>query len=125
MRLHSRRGQASVELLLAAPIAAIVLFAGWQMIVAGHVWWKVAETARIAARARYVATQAGDPAAGLRRGRELANALLASSPDGSRRVEAVESSGVKVSARVPLVGPFAALGESRGPRVSSTSRMRP
>jgi hypothetical protein len=118
------RGQASVELLLAVPLAAIVMFAGWQMIVAGHVWWKVNEAARLAARARYVSTQAGDASAGLRRGRRLADALLASSP--SRSVSAVPGGGVRVTARVPLVGPFrAALGTSSGPRVGASSRMRP
>lgn len=118
------RGQASVELLLAVPLAAVVLFAGWQMIVAGHVWWKVGETARLAARARYVSEQAGDASAGLRRGRRLADALLASSP--SREVVSIPGGGVRVTARVPLVGPFrTALGASAGPRVSASSRMRP
>lgn len=124
--LAASRGQASVELLLAVPLAAVVLFAGWQLVVAGHAWWKVAETARLAARARYVAEQAGTPGVGLRRGRALADALLASSPESSRRVLGLKDGGVRVTARVPLVGPFReALGSSGGPSISSTSRMRP
>lgn len=124
--IAASRGQASVELLVAAPLAAIVLFLGWQLVVAGHVWWKVSESARLAARARFVAEQAGSPGVGLRRGRELASVVLASSPRSSQRVVATRDGGVRVSARVPLVGPFrAVLGVSGGPRVSSTSRMRP
>lgn len=124
MDFDRQRGQASVELLLAVPLAAVLLFAGWQLIVTGHVWWKVGEAARMTARARYVATQAGDGPAGLHRGRKIADALLASSP--SRRVVATGAGSVRVTARVPLVGPFrSVLGESGGPLISASSRLRP
>jgi hypothetical protein len=120
------RGQASVELVLAVPLIALVMFSGWQLVVAGHTWWKVAEVARLAARARYVADQRGDVRAGERRGREIADALLASSPKASRRVSAAKSGNVTVSARVPLVAPFRiALGAGAGPRIASSSRMAP
>lgn len=120
------RGQASVELVLAVPLIVLVMFAGWQLVVAGHTWWKVAEVARLAARERYVADQRGDVRAGERRGRKIADALLASSPRSSRRVVASRAGKVTVSTRVPLVTPFRiALGAGAGPRISSTSRMTP
>lgn len=120
------RGQGSVELVLAVPLVVIVMFAGWQIVVAGHTWWKVAEVARLAARERYVADQRGDAKPGAKKGRELADSLLAASPRASRRVEASKSGVVTVSARVPLVAPFrAALGATAGPRISLSSRMAP
>lgn len=120
------RGQASVELLFAVPLVVFVMFAGWQVVVAGHTWWKVAEVARLAARERYVADQRGEARPGAKRGRELADALLGSSPKASRNINASKSGVVTVSARVPLVAPFrAALGPAAGPRISSSSRMAP
>lgn len=124
--LSNTRGQANVELVLAVPLVVFVLFAGWQIVIAGHTWWKVAEVARLAARERYVAEQRGEARPGLRRGRELADSLLAASPKASRRVKASKAGEVTVSARVPLVAPFkAALGAAGGPLVSSSSRMDP
>lgn len=124
--LPNPRGQASVELVLAVPLVVLVLFAGWQMVVTGHTWWKVAEVARLAARERFVADQRGEHQSGVKRGRELADALLAASPKASRRVATSKSGVVTVSARVPLVAPFrVALGVAAGPRVSSSSRMDP
>jgi hypothetical protein len=124
--IRNPRGQASVELVLAVPLIVLVMFAGWQLVVAGHTWWKVAEVARIAARERYVAEQRGNVKAGERRGREIADALLASSPKVSRRVVATSTDRVTASARVPLVTPFRiALGAEAGPLLSSSSRMAP
>lgn len=124
--LPNPRGQASVELVLAVPLVVFVLLAGWQIVVAGHTWWKVAEVARLAARERFVADQRGEARPGVKRGRELAGSLLAASPKASRRVVVTKSGIVTVSARVPLVAPFrAALGAGAGPRVSSSSRMDP
>jgi len=124
--LWNPRGQANVELVLAVPLVVFVLVAGWQIVVAGHTWWKVAEVARLTARERYVANQRGEARPGLRRGRELADSLLSASPKASRRVEASSAGIVTVSARVPLVAPFrAALGVMGGPSVSSSSRMAP
>lgn len=128
MRRAIRRsnGQASVELVLAVPLIVLVVFIGWQIVVAGHTWWNVAEVARLAARERYVADQRGNVNAGLKRGRKIADALLAASPKGSRRVSASRTGTVTVSARVPLVAPFRiALGAGAGPRLSSSARMAP
>lgn len=125
-RFRNQRAQASIELVVALPLALIVMFCGWQLVVAGHTWWKVGEAARLAARAQYVAAQRGEPAAGLKRGREIAEALLKSSPAKSRTVEADRKGIVSVSARVPLVGPFrGALGKDGGPKVTAKSRMAP
>mgnify|MGYP003483210355 FL=1 len=124
-RIQQCSGQAGIEFVGAVPVLAVGMMCGWQLGVAGHAYWKVAETARLAARAQYVADQRGS-GDGLARGRTLAATLLASSPASSRTVVAVPGNGVKVSARVPLVAPFrAALGPGRGPRLSATSRMRP
>lgn len=124
--LRKHRGQASVELLVAIPLTAVVLLAAWQMVLTGHTWWKVQEAARLTARVHYAATQRGDAAAGLSRGRELASALLGSSPPRSRRVDVSKSGVVTVSARAPLIEPFrSALGMYGGPRLSASSRMRP
>ena len=124
--LRDSRAQAAVELVVALPLILLVMFAGWQLVVAGHTWWKVGEAARLGARARYVAEQRGDAAAGLRRGRQIADGLLASSPARSRSVVATKQGAVEVRARVPLVGPFrAALGADGGPRVTARSRMAP
>lgn len=119
-------GQASVECVVAIPLVVVVLLAGWQLVVAGQTWWKTHEVARLAARARYVAEQAGDPSRGLRRSRELTRALLSDSPARSRSVRFESGGRVAVDARVPLVEPFrSALGASRGPLVSATARLRP
>lgn len=124
--VHRQAGQASVELVAAIPLIAIVLLCGWQVVVAGHTWWKVQEAARLAARADYVARQRGEEAAGRRRGREVVRDLLASTPEGSRRLTSRDDGAVTVTARVPLVTPFKeVLGASGGPRVTATSRMRP
>lgn len=124
--LLNPRAQASVELVLAVPLVVFVLLAGWQIVVAGHTWWKVAEVARLAARERFVADQRGEARTGVKRGRELADSLLAASPKASRRVVASNTGVVTVSARVPLLAPFrVALGAAAGPRVSSSSRMAP
>lgn len=119
--LRRQRAQASVELLAIVPIAAIVMFAGWQMVVAGHTWWKLHEAARIAARTQYVAAQRGDRVAGARRTRSQVNALL---PHASGGLKFSAGGNVTVSARVPLVGPFA-VGALTGPRLAVTSRMAP
>jgi hypothetical protein len=125
-RIADHRAQASVELVLATALVAVVMFAGWQLIVAGHTWWNLAEVARLSARAHYVAAQRGEPAAGRRRAREFADALLKGSPPRSRRVRADASGVVTASARIPLVGPFGvALGSGAGPRISARSRMSP
>jgi hypothetical protein len=124
--IWNERGQGAVELLMVVPLAVLVMFVGWQIVVAGHTWWKLAEVARLAARERYVADQRGDVKAGEKRGRELADALLASSPKASRRVTSSNTGKVTVHARVPLVPPLRiALGSSAGPLLSSSSRMAP
>ncbi|MGH2959898.1 MAG: TadE/TadG family type IV pilus assembly protein [Solirubrobacterales bacterium] len=120
------RGQASVELVLAVPLVVLVALLGWQIVVAGHTWWKIAEVARLAARERYVAEQRGEDRPGVKRGRELAETLLAASPTSSRRVAVTRSGKVSVSARVPLVAPLRlALGPAAGPRITMSSRMAP
>lgn len=126
MDLREKSGQASVELLAAVPLAAVVLLAGWQVVIAGHTWWKLQEAARIAARIAYVAGQRGEPSAGLARARRVAGVVLASSPPGVNRVRVYSNGDVRLTTRVPLVEPFrSALGARGGPRLSATSGMHP
>ncbi|MBJ7354869.1 MAG: pilus assembly protein [Thermoleophilaceae bacterium] len=124
--IWNERGQGSVELLLTLPLIVFVMFVGWQIVVAGHTWWKLAEVARLVARERYVADQRGELKAGERRGREIADTLLASSPRASRRISSSKAGRVIVRARVPLVPPFrVVLGPAAGPLLTSSSRMTP
>ncbi len=127
MRFRSgQHGQGSVELIVAIPLIALVVMSGWQIVVAGHTWWKLHEAARLVARERYVAKQRGEADEGLARGRKLALALLGATPTKDRRVRHARSGAVTVSARVPLVKPFrGALGAGSGPLISATSRMAP
>lgn len=127
---HARRtrqsGQSTVELIAAVPVVLAVMLAGWQLVVAGHFWWKLHEAARISAREVYVAEQRGEPRAGRARARKITSALLASSPSASRRASVSERGVVGVRARVPLVEPFrSALGESGGPLLTARSRLAP
>jgi hypothetical protein len=119
-------GQASVELLAAIPLVVAVAMLGWQLVLTGHTLWKANEAARVAAREVYVAEQRGEAALGRKRGRDAVNALLGTTPRGSRGLKVSDAGLVTVSARVPLVEPFrSALGVAAGPRVHASSRMRP
>ena len=108
-----------MEFLAGIPLLAFVLLAGWQIVLAGHTWWKVGEAARIAARDGYVGTRGGSSAAGLKRARTSADALLSSSP--RREVRALTGGEMRVSAELPLVAPLR-LALGHGPMLSSTSR---
>lgn len=120
------RGQASVELLAAIPLIAVVGMLGWQLVLAGHTFWKTREAARVGARLIYVAEQRGEGASGRLHARAVSAELLAASPKRSRRVTVSEAHVVTVSARVPLIDPLrAALGEDAGPRVHASSRFAP
>jgi thiamine monophosphate synthase len=49
--LRATRAQASVELVALLPALAVVAVLAWQLVVAGHAMWMVANAARAAARA--------------------------------------------------------------------------
>lgn len=122
MDLRRRNGQASVELVLAIPLMAIVLLAGLQLVVAGHAWWKLQESARLAARERYVAEQRGALDGGKRRALRVGSALLGD----SRQIRFSSDGSVLVSAKIPLIEPFrSAIGDAGVPRLTARSAMLP
>ena len=50
VRFGGSAGQASVELIAALPLLAVALLCAWQVVLAGHAVWTVAEASRLAAR---------------------------------------------------------------------------
>ncbi|MGB0871596.1 MAG: hypothetical protein ACPGYP_00510 [Solirubrobacterales bacterium] len=121
LRLARESGQAGVELLAALPVIALVALSAWQLTVAGHTWWRLTEAARVAAREAHVGRQRGDERGGRRQATALATAVVGGDP--ARQTKARFSAGgkVSISARVPLVGPFALVGDSRSPRLTAQS----
>jgi hypothetical protein len=127
LRLIERQeGQSTVELIAAAPLVAVVLFGAWQLAVAGQSWWSISEAARLSARASSVARFRGESVAtAIDTARRQADAVLSNGVQRSRIVE-VGRAEVRVSARVPLVGPFTAVfGEDAGPMLSARSGFAP
>lgn len=116
-------GQAAVELLAALPLIALVAMTAWQMVVAGHGWWKLREAARVSARELHVAAGRGDSDSTARRSAErMAKAVVGPSMAGT--VKVVETGGrSRVSGRIQLVPAFALLGD--GPKFTIESRFAP
>ena len=97
--LRLSRGQATVELVVLLPILALLLAAGWQLVLAGHTRWSASAAARAAARARAIGLEA----------LPAARAALPESLD--RRVTVEETArGVEVRLTVPAVLPGVDLG---------------
>jgi hypothetical protein len=92
-RLHSQRGQATVELLAALPLVLLSALVAWQLVLAGHTLWLSAQAARVAARAEAVGKS---PAA-------VARSALPRSLEHGLRVARLREGGVTVRVRVPLV----------------------
>lgn len=116
-------GQAAVELLAALPLIALVAMTAWQMVVAGHGWWKLREAARVSARELHVATSRGDGESAAKRAAErMARAVVG--PSMARSLKVAEEDGrSRVSARIQLVPTFAWLGD--GPKFTIESRFAP
>jgi Flp pilus assembly protein TadG len=91
--VRDESGQASVELVVLIPVVALLAFAVWQVVVAGHAAWVVAGAARAAARAKAVG---GDPADAARR-------ALPSSLEHGLKVTTDEDGKATVAVGVPLV----------------------
>ena len=85
----SERGQASVELVAAVPLALLAALVAWQLALAGHAAWLCAHAARAAARADLVG----------RSPRRAARSVLPRSLERDLRVNRHES---RVSVRVPI-----------------------
>ena len=86
-RLHSQRGQASVELVSVLPF---VLLAGailWQLALAGHAAWACANAARVAARAEAVGHDAERAARSALPGYLEPGLVVARQRSGATRVE--------------------------------------
>lgn len=92
---RSQRGQASVELIGAVPLAVLALLLAWQLALAGHAMWLCAQAARVAARAEAVGR---DPAA-------AARSALPRALERGLSVRRRREGGVEVSVRVPLMWP--------------------
>lgn len=121
-------GQAAVELLLALPVAMLILVASWQAVLAGHSWWQLSESARVAARAAYVSSRGGPVIADRARIRadadRMAARVLPPAMDGEHRTSVTRTGAVVVSARLPLVAPLAAaIGRNRAPRITARSKI--
>lgn len=116
-------GQAAVELLAALPLIALVAMTAWQLVVAGHGWWKLREAARVSARELHVAAGRGDSSAAARRGAErMARAVVG--PAMARSLTLSATGGrARVSARIQVVPVYAVLGD--GPDVSAEARFAP
>ena len=110
-------GQASVELIAALPIIALLALAAWQLAVAGHDWWRLTEAARVAAREVHVGRQRGDDRAAVKRANEMVQAV-----SRSARLTVADDGTVRLVDRVGLVGPFRVVGADRAPRMDVASR---
>lgn len=116
-------GQASVEFLATVPVVVLVALAAWQLALAGQTWWRLTEAARVAAREVHLGQQRGDERGGLRKARQSAEAILGGSSLGGTVTSARGESEVRVSARIPLVGPFRVAEKLRQPRLAVRSRL--
>ncbi len=93
-RPPGQHGQASVELVAALPLVALVLAVGWQLVLAGDAVWRAAGAARAAARANALG---GDAVA-------AARAALPGRLERGVRVQAADDGEVEVRVRVLLLG---------------------
>lgn len=115
---HRReRGQASIELIAALPIIALLALAVWQLAIAGHSWWRLTEAARVAAREIHVGQQRGDERVAEKRAKGMVRAI-----SRTAKLTVGRDGGVELADRVPLIGPFAVIGAQRAPRIEASTR---
>lgn len=117
IRHRRERGQASIELISALPIIALLALAVWQLAVVGHSWWRLTEAARVAAREVHVGRQRGDERASERRAREMVRAI-----SRSAKLDVGRDGDVSLVDRVSLIGPFAVIGAERAPRLKASTK---
>lgn len=118
VQLGDQKGQAAVEFLTVLPLLIVALLVAWQFVVTGHCWWLTTEAARQAAREASVA-QASQSVTPLVRARRTVASVLPATWDAARVVSLPAPGLVKVSLRVPLVAPLAAVVQRRyGPRIT-------
>jgi hypothetical protein len=112
-----------VELLAALPLIALVAMTAWQMVVAGHGWWKLREAARVSARELHVAAGRGErPAAARRDAQRMARAVVGPSVAPSLKLTTV-AGRTRVAANLPVIPVFAIIGD--GPQVVTEARFVP
>ena len=95
-------GQATAELVALLPLAALIIAAAWQLVVAGHATWAAGSAARAAARAAAI-------------GRDPRAAARAALPARLERGLAVRDRGsgtVDVTLRIPPVLGLPVLGHT-------------
>jgi hypothetical protein len=105
----NQSGQAAVEFVALLPLAALVLAAGWQLVVAGHAVWSTGAAARAAARASALGD---DP-------RGAARSVLPGVLEQDLEVGEPEAGRVRVAVRVPRVLGLPSLGH-----VSASAQFR-
>lgn len=116
-----QRGQASVELVAALPVMAVVLLCAWQLVVAGHAVWSTAEAARVSAREYAVRGRAAGDSAARAYAHGVAVRVLPPAMRGTANVAFPRPAEVAVRAQVPLVFPFSEVMR-RGPAFTSRTR---
>jgi pilus assembly protein CpaE len=94
MGAHPQRGQATIELIAVLPCVVLVAAVAWQLALVGHAAWMSAVAARAGARADAVGRDAG----------AAARSALPRSLERGLVVRRMPEGGVRVSARVPLLG---------------------
>jgi hypothetical protein len=103
-------GQAAAELVALLPLAALVIAAAWQLVLAGHASWAAGAAARAAARAAAVGADA----------RAAARAELPARLERGLRVREREPGSVEVALRIPPVLGLPVLGDT-----TATAHFRP
>lgn len=122
-RLRNQHGQASVELLAALPLVAVVIACGLQLVVAGQSRWTAGEAARIAARTLAVETARDGRSTAVVRARSVALRLLPATMRAGSEFSATASGGVRLRVRTRLTPPFSAVLR-RGPRFTVRAGFR-
>jgi pilus assembly protein CpaE len=92
-RIRSESGQASVEAVAIVPLVLLAAAVAWQVVLTGHTLWLCANAARVAARAELVGESP----------RRAAVSALPSSLEHGLEVTRLDSGGVRVGVRLPLL----------------------
>lgn len=116
----SSTGSAAVELLAVLPLCALLALAGCQFVYAGYAQWQLHEAARDAARESYVVGGRRDDQAARRSAERVARDALGGL-SSAMRVRQPRRGDVRVTLRLPLLGPFAAL-RGGGLRLAARAR---
>ncbi|MBI5310401.1 MAG: hypothetical protein HZB14_05160 [Actinobacteria bacterium] len=117
-RFRAVAGQASVELVAALPVIAVVLGCAWQAVLAGHSAWALSEAARLAAREYAVKRVALGPEPARSYSRAIVDRVLPSSMRDGRSFRVSRGGAVELRVHIPLAPPFSAVF-AHGPTITS------